>query len=405
MLKHLDEQMSKRKLQGIVVFGDTTLGNPDLAYVVGGNLARGGIFVKRLHNEALLVTSDLDIGTARRLGGVKRINTFTEWGLEKIAAKYGRENTYPYLIASILKGERIRGRVSICGRNDLASGTHLVDELRRLGVKNVGESSPTVLESARETKSREEINDLRRAGTKTAKVVESVLESLRKMKRKRGRLYLGTARATIGLVKRLISSRLAQQDLIAPEGTIFAIGASSADPHNAGIPSEQIKEGRLIVFDIFPQSGTGYWFDLTRSFVIGRADAKARRLFETVHEAQDISLDFLRKGVTGEEAMSKACQVVQRAGYRTVREIFEGKAKSIPSGFNHGLGHGVGLTIGERPFLSFLSRDPLKEGHVVTVEPGIYLPHYGGVRIEDTVVITARGIDNLASVDKELELT
>lgn len=405
MLKHLDEQMRKRNLQGIVVLGDTTLGNPDLTYVVGGNLARGGIYVKRLHHEALLITSDLDIGTARRLGRVRRINTFTEWGLEKIAAKHGRENAYPHLITSILRSEGICDAVSIFGRNDLASGIHLTDELRKLGVKVVGEVSPTVLESARETKSRAEIEEVRRVGNKTAKIVESVLKSLRNMKRRRGHLYLGRARATIGLVKKLISSRLAQEDLIAPEGTIFAIGPSGADPHNLGIPSDQIKEGRLMVFDIFPQAGTGYWFDLTRSFVIGRADAKAKRLFETVSEAQNTSLDLLKEGVTGEAAMLKACQVIEHAGYRTIREVFEGGSKSISSGFNHSLGHGVGLTIGERPYLSFLSKDPLMRREIVTVEPGIYLPRYGGVRIEDTVVITSRGIDNLARVDKELVLT
>ena len=160
-----------------------------------------------------------------------------------------------------------------------------------------------------------------------------------------------------------------------------------------------------MVFDIFPQAQTGYWFDLTRSFVIGRADAKAKKLFETVSEAQNVSLDFVREGVSGEAAMLEACRVIERAGYRTVREVFEGRSKSISSGFNHSLGHGVGLTIGERPYLSFLSKDPLRSGQVVTVEPGIYSPRFGGVRIEDTVAITGKGIDNLASVDKEFELT
>jgi Xaa-Pro aminopeptidase len=404
MLSDLDEHMSKRKLQGIVVCGDTTLANPDLMYVVGGNLARGGIFVKRLHHEPLLVTSNLDIGTARRLGQVRRIETSTEWGSEKIAAKYGRENAQQHLIKSILRGEGIDGKVSIYGRNDLATGIRLADELRKLGVRIVGEASPTVLESTRETKSGKEIANIRDVGARTGKTVETILRSLQSMKRKRGHLYLKGTRATVGYVKKLISSKLAEEDLIAPEGTIFAIGPSGADPHNAGDPSDPIKEGRLIVFDIFPQAGTGYWFDLTRTFVIGRADVKAKRLFETVAEAQNASLDLLEDGVTGESAMLKACQVIEHHGYKTVREVFEGKTSSISSGFNHSLGHGVGLTIGERPYLSFLSKDPLKSRQVVTVEPGIYLPGYGGVRIEDTVAITARGIDTLASVDKEPEL-
>jgi Xaa-Pro aminopeptidase len=404
MLNDLDELMRERTLQAIVVLGDTTLGNPDLMYVTGGQLARGGIYVKRLSHDPLLVTSNLDIGTARRLGQIKRIHTFTEWGFERLAAKHGRENAQQYLIKLILRSEGIHGKVSIYGRNDLSSGIRLADELRKLGARIVGESSPTALECARETKSREEIKKVRDVGTRTARVVEAVLGILRNSKRKRGLLYLGRLVATVGLVKKLISSRLAQEDLIAPEGTIFAIGASGADPHNAGIPGDRIKEGKLIVFDIFPQAGTGYWFDLTRSVVVGRADGKAKRLFETVSEAQQTSLDFLREGVTGEAAMVKACEVIEHAGYRTVREVFEGRSKSIPSGFNHSLGHGVGLTIGERPYLSFLSRDSLKSGQIVTVEPGVYLPRYGGVRIEDTVVITPRGIDNLASIDRQLEL-
>jgi Xaa-Pro aminopeptidase len=364
MLDDLDELMRERNLQAIIVLGDTTLGNPDLTYVAGGQLARGGIYVKRLDHDPLLVTSNLDIGSARRLGQTRRIHTFTELGFEKLGRKHGRENVQQHLIASILRSEGIRGKVSIYGRNDLSSGIRLADELRKLGAKVVGERSPTTLECARETKSREEIKKVRDVGTGTATVVEAVLGILRDSKRKRGRLYLGRLVATVGLVKKLISSRLAQEDLIAPEGTIFAIGPSGADPHNAGIPSDRIKEGSPIVFDIFPQAGTGYWFDLTRTFVVGRADAKTRRLFDAVNEAQQTSLDFLREGVTGEAAMIRACDVIEDAGYRTVREVFDGRSKSISSGFNHSLGHGVGLTIGERPYLSFLSRDLLKRGQI-----------------------------------------
>ena len=405
MIPNLDQEMANRNLDGIIVYGDTTLGNPDLTYVTGGNLARGGIYIKRQGHEPLLITSELDVGTARRLRRVKRIKTFTELGMEDLSVKYGREDAYPHLIESILRSEGIHGTITISGRNDLDSGLRLVDELRKLGARIVGEASPTVLESLRETKDRTEINEISQVGKKTAEIVECVLNSLHNMKRRRGRLYLGKTRATVGEVKRLISSELARRDLIAPEGTIFATGASSADPHNEGISTSWISEGQLIVFDIFPQARTGYWFDLTRSFVIGRADSKAKRLFESVGEAQNASLDLLREGVTGEAAMLEACHVIERNGYRTVREIFEGRCKRIDSGFFHSLGHGVGLTIGERPYLSFLSKDPLKRDQVVTVEPGIYLPKYGGVRIEDTVRITSRGVDNLTSIDKELEVT
>jgi Xaa-Pro aminopeptidase len=405
MIKNLDAEMRKRSVNGIVVLGDTTLANPDLIYALGGNLARGGIYFKREGKSPLLLVSNLDIGTAKKLGRVQRIETYTQWGFEKLAKKYrGRDEAMPRLISLVLRREGISGMVALFGRSDLASGIYLANRLRTLGVKIVGGQSPTILEAARETKEKKEIDEIRNVGRKTAKVVTEVVDVLRNMKKVRGRFQIGKKRATIGLVKSIIATKIANQGLIAPEGTIFAIGPSGADPHNSGVNTDEIKAGRLIVFDIFPQAETGYWFDLTRTYVVGRADAKAKHLFETVYEAQSTSLDILKAGITGEEAMVVACDVIERAGYRTVREVYEGKAKSISSGFNHSLGHGVGLTIGERPSLGLLSKDPLKAGGVVTVEPGVYLRKYGGVRIEDTVKITQKGYENLARVEKELEI-
>jgi Xaa-Pro aminopeptidase len=404
-------EMQKRGIQGIFVVGgngfrDTTVGDPEFGYVAGGNLARGGVYFKRVGKRPLLVVSNLDVGTARKLRGSKRITTLTDWGMEKLSAKYGgREKAFPHLLTAILRRERVRGRVGIYGRNDLAFGLNLADQLRKLGFKVIGESTPTLIERARETKSGDEIQEIRNVGRKTARIVNNVLDAIRNAKRKRGHLQLGGHRAMVGEVKRLIGLELSREGLTAPEGTIFAIGPSAADPHNSGNASDELKPGKLIVFDIFPQSESGYWFDLTRSFVIGRANTKARRIYEAVEEAQSVSLHFLRPGVTGEAAMGKACDAIERRGFRTVREIFEGKTKRIGSGFTHSLGHGVGLTIGERPYLSFQSRDPLRVAQVVTVEPGIYLPNYGGVRIEDTVAITSRGVEQLGRVEKELELT
>jgi Xaa-Pro aminopeptidase len=404
LIGDIDRELKKRGVQAIVVLGNTTLADPDLTYVVGGALARGGVYLKKIGREPLLLTSNLDVGTARRWGCVNRIQTYTEWGLEKLSRKYGRENAFPRLIAMMIEKERVKGKVELYGRNDLASGVYLADQLRRLRVKVVGERSPTVLEAARETKDSSEIRELRRVGVKTAEVVTTITKILRSLKRKRAALYLHNKRATVGLVKSLISTTLAADGLIAPEGTIFAIGPSGADPHSAGVPSNSIKEGKLIVFDIFPQAESGYWSDLTRTFVLGRASAKAKHIYDAVLDAQTSSLDFVRPGISGDEAMVKACDVIERHGFRTVREVFEGKSNSLASGFNHSLGHGVGLTIGERPYLSFLSKEPLKARQVVTIEPGVYLPGYGGVRIEDTVAITSRGVENLTGVEKEFEI-
>jgi len=405
MFEQFDAEMRSREVEAVIVFGDTTLGNPDLTYVAGGNVTRGGVFFKRVGEHPFLIVGNPDVGTARKHRKAGRIHTYTEHGLEKLTTKYGHENAFTHFLAKILAEERVKGKVILSGRNDLASGVNIVDQLRKMGFNITGEGSPTLLETLRETKGTEEIQEMRRVARKTTKVVESTLDILRKLKRKRGHLELGGKPATVGVVKALVSQKVLEENLREPEGTIFAQGASAIPVHNMGIPGDKLKEGRLIIFDIFPQAETSYWCDMTRSFVIGRADSRAKRIYDAVYEAQTETLDYLHEGVTGEEAVCKTCDVIERHGYRTVRDVYSGKAKSVSSGLTHTLGHGVGLTIGERPHLTFGNKRPLRRGNVVTVEPGVYFPKYGGARIEDTVVITSRGVESLTKAEKELELT
>jgi Xaa-Pro aminopeptidase len=406
MIRDLDIEMRRRSIDGIVVHGNTTLADPDLTYATGGTLPRGGTYFKREGRTPLLVVSTVDYGGAKKLARTKRIGTYSQWGYEKLLKKYGnRAQVFPELIASILRREGVRGRVVLFGRNDLARGIQLVDMLRRLGVKVVGQRSPTILEAARERKEHYELEEIRTVGERTTNVVEEILDLLRNAKERRGRLMVQRKPATIGSIKSIISLKLAEKGLIEPEGTIFASGPSGADPHNFGVPNEKIRKGRLIVFDIFPQAESGYWFDLTRSFVVGRADRRAKRLFAVVEEAQTACLDLIEAGVKCDAAMDLACNVIERAGYRTLRSLYYDGAKSVKSGFIHSLGHGVGLTVGERPNLSLMNTERLKDGNVVTVEPGVYVPGYGGVRIEDTVRITSKGIENLAHLDRELEIS
>src|SRR5208337_2915545 len=116
--------------------------------------------------------------------------TFTDYGFEKLIVEHGQADAYPRLILKVLKQMGVTDRVVIAGRNDLASGTHLIDRLRTLGVRISGEFSPTILEVARETKSAEELHEIRDVGTRTATIVEKVLNKLRSAKHTRGHLVL-----------------------------------------------------------------------------------------------------------------------------------------------------------------------------------------------------------------------
>lgn len=170
--------------------------------------------------------------------------------------------------------------------------------------------------------------------------------------------------------------------------TILGFGARSALPHC--IPSEQVlKEGDLIVLD-FGAVVNGYRSDMTRSFVAGKANAQQQAMYDTVFAAQKAALACLRNGVAAvnvnaaSSAQLNASEFAKYAG--------------------PGLGHGVGIKLHEQPFIGPFCKENLYTNYVVTIEPGIYIPHYGGIRLEDDVLITDSGFDYISLAPKQFEL-
>jgi Xaa-Pro aminopeptidase len=169
---------------------------------------------------------------------------------------------------------------------------------------------------------------------------------------------------------------------------IVAAGPNGALPH-AEPGEREIGRGELVVFDM-GAAIDGYCSDGTRTFATGDPGEEAIAVYEVVREAQQASLEAIHAGVKGEDVDKVAREVIDAAGHG--------------ERFGHGLGHGVGLELHEGPRLSLRSDDVLAPGEVVTVEPGIYLPGKLGVRIEDLVVVTERGLRNLSSLPKEMQL-
>ncbi len=202
---------------------------------------------------------------------------------------------------------------------------------------------------------------------------------------------------TSEFLKDLIERTLLERHCTA-EGTIVAIGPQGARPHDVG--SGPLRAGVPIVIDIFPRDKiTGYWGDITRTVVRGRATDAVRRLHRDVLAAQKLALSMVRPGVESSAVQYAVEDFFRAAGHET-RLSPAGKE----CGFIHSVGHGVGLDIHESPGLR---NEPgcLSEGNVVTVEPGLYYPGLGGVRIEDTVVVTRKGHKVLATFPKTLETT
>ncbi len=169
---------------------------------------------------------------------------------------------------------------------------------------------------------------------------------------------------------------------------IVVSGPRSSLPH--GRPSPRVMEaGDLVTVDLGTQF-QGYCSDLTRTFVLGRSDSRQREVYEVVLAAQTAALEGLRPGMTGKEADALARTVIAARGFG--------------EHFGHGLGHGVGLAVHEGPRLSLAGDAPLPEGCVVTLEPGVYLPGWGGVRIEDLVILRSDGAERLSSFPRELKM-
>ncbi len=168
--------------------------------------------------------------------------------------------------------------------------------------------------------------------------------------------------------------------------TIASSGARTSLPH--GVPtSKSVEYGDFVTMD-FGCVLDGYCSDMTRTVVVGKASDEQKKIYNTVKIAQQIGLDTIRAGIKGCDADKAAREYIENCGYGQY--------------FRHSLGHGVGLLVHELPNLSPKSQITLEENMVVSCEPGIYVPLFGGVRIEDLVVVKCDGCENLTRVTKEL---
>jgi len=395
--------MKTRGLGAIIVTGDSTFGNPELYYVIGAGIPRGGIYLKAKPHDPVLVVSNIDVGSARK-GRVDKIETYSEYGYEKILKQYGRNRAQTILYEKILRKHKAKGKIGFYGKVEVSSFISLIESLRKKGLRIVGEKRPTLLDALRETKDTIEVERISKVGSRTEKVVEKTLEILRNSSTDGSNVVCQGEPLTVGKVKKHIRNFLAEENLANIEDTIFAAGPGSSDPHYRGDESDPIRAGEPIVFDIFPQEPGGYCFDTTRTYVVGKPSQEVRSMYEAVLEAQLMALDNLRAGVNARHVTEQVCDVFEKRGYKTQRDLAKGDETARTTGFIHSLGHGVGLTIGERPNLSVLIDETLKEGHVTSVEPGLYKPGLGGVRIEDIVVIRKAGVENLSRLDKTFEL-
>jgi Xaa-Pro aminopeptidase len=265
----------------------------------------------------------------------------------------------------------------------------LADALRAEGVELTVDDD--FFDDRRRVKSEAELAGMRRA----QRAAESAMDAARELLRTR----VGRDGLTVEEVKRAMSLVFAEHGTTADE-FIVAPGPQGAVGHDMG--SGPIVEGVPVVIDVWPRDNESFVYcDMTRTFVVGEVPPQVREWHRLCREAIERSLEQIREGVQGKDVFESVCELFEAAGEPTIRTKKQGE--TLADGFFHGLGHGVGLEVHEEPGLGLVPGSPLRAGDVVTIEPGLYRQGYGGVRLEDLVLVTATGAENLTDYPYELE--
>jgi Xaa-Pro aminopeptidase len=247
----------------------------------------------------------------------------------------------------------------------------------------------------RAIKSEAEIEKLQEAEQITEAGMQAALAMIAASTRKGDELFWEGQPLTAELVKGEINSTIARHGGIAAN-TIVSPGWQASEPHNQG--SGPILPDQPLIIDIFPRiTASGYYGDLTRTVVKGKAAPIVHDAYAAVQAARNEGIAMAKPGVNGHDIHKRMHEIFKEAGFNTDMKA------ATPFGFFHGTGHGVGLEIHEAPRVSKVDAD-LQVGHVVTIEPGLYYHEWGGVRLEDLIAITEDGCRNLTSIEDVLEI-
>ena len=362
----------------------------DMLYAVGMFVPDPFIYLQ-IRGRRFVVMSDLEMDRARRQVSRCQVLSFGRCQ-QRLQSRGVHRAGFAEIIHCLLHEKRVgRGPVVVPGNFPLG----LAGELRRLGVRV--QAAPAGFFPERETKSPAEVKMIT-AALRMAEV--GMAEAMRVLKAAKvgrdRRLSYRHAPLTAEKLRAVIDTAVLQAGGLASH-TIVAGGRQACDPHEPGYGPLHANEP--VILDIFPRSQkTGYFGDITRTVVRGRASEAVRRLYDTVLQGQRLALRKVRAGVATSEVHKTVNDFFVAQGYKT------GRLAGRMQGFFHGTGHGLGLEIHEAPRLGTSSGGTLKPGQVVTVEPGLYYPEIGGVRLEDDVLVTTTGSRNLTRFQKMLEI-
>ena len=392
MLADLDRLMRDRSIEALVVPMHEAM-HPSFRWLARGAKVTRGYAVKLADRDPVLITYPMEREEAAATGlEVRLAGDFDHERIFRTASN--PSEAYAEFFTIALRELGARDSVAFFGNVPVQLYIGIVEAMERRGWRVHRSNGEDLVQLARKRKDEREIELIRSVGARTMQIVAGVRGMLRLAAR-------GKA-LKIGDLKRFVSTEIVRLGMIEDHETILSQGRDAGVPHSRGDASAPVRLSVPIVLDIFPaDAATGYFFDMTRTFCAGDVPPDLARMHAEVLEAFTMARDAMRPGTEAKEYQALVCEYFEKKGYATIRS----NPKTL-EGYVHGLGHGVGLEIHEKPsfHLTPLNADRIEAGDIVTIEPGLYFPDQEiGVRIEDTFVVRENGVESLCEGGYGLE--
>lgn len=379
MLSALKSLLIESNLDSFLFIGDSVC-DCDMYYL--SHFLSQDRFTLLAQDDIAMLVSSMEMGRARKESIAEEVMSTSDYGImEKLKVSGKPDQAYLQVLGEFLHDRGAR-RIGVPFRFPAGIYQHLAEDFEI-----------SILESPlarqRAVKTTEELAAIRVAQNGCEKAMRQAVNIIAASETRGDHLLRQGRPLTSEDVRSAIEVALLEEGCEAVD-TIVAGGAAAADPHSRG--RGPLPANEPIVIDIFPRSkALRYFADMTRTVVRGEASLEVEEIYEAVLAAQNAGLECISPGVSGKEVHARVALVFREHGYPEQDRI----------GFTHSTGHGVGLNIHERPSLSEAG-DLLEANNVVTVEPGLYYPEIGGVRLEDLVAVTAKGCENLTHFEKNL---
>jgi Xaa-Pro aminopeptidase len=375
----------------VLLFGET-YHHSDILYRTGFLAPDPVVVVDRGGDDSTLWVSALEEGRARKESTAGAVRCTSELDLAPTPAGGNEYSGWANLVTAVCREHGLNA-VDV----DADFPTVLADHLRQHDV-DVNPRTD-IYQYRRRIKTAEEVEWITATENAGMRALQKAIDVIKASEIRDGLLFHEGRKLSSKDLIYTVESDLLEQGC-STEDSICCGGPESADPHRA--MSDVIRAGLPIVLDIYPFSKTTrYWGDMTRTVVRGTPPPAVERMWEAVLEAQQAGLDAVKPGANGRDVHYACCEVFKQHGYGSLARPY----RDIQSDarFIHGTGHGLGLEIHEFPRIS--EADVVLEvGDVITVEPGLYDPNLGGIRIEDLVVVTETGCRNLTTLPKTFRL-